>query len=139
MKMPENGLRISADENALVEHVFANIISNAIKFSYENGEIEIDVKENDNTVEIEFRDHGVGINPSRSEKSRFISTPGTQGEEGTGFGLIVMGYFLRKFKADLKIVPHTSQGSRGTSFIVILKKQFTPTLDTPFENANFFS
>jgi signal transduction histidine kinase len=137
--MPSESTKVMADENALVEHVFANILSNAIKFSYEDSDIVVSVREGTETAEIEFRDFGVGINPKRSEKTRFITTVGTKGEEGTGFGLIVMGYFLRKFKADLKIVPHTADGGRGTSFIINLKKGLTVSPPKAAETANFLS
>ncbi len=114
------GLRVLADENALVEHVFANVLSNAVKFSFADSEILIQLRADHNSVSVEFRDYGVGISPARLEK--LTSTRGTHGEEGTGFGLIVMGYFLRKFTADLRIISHSQDGQKGTSFIVILKR-----------------
>lgn len=139
IRSPETPSVVLADENALVEHVFSNILSNAVKFSYENSEILVDVRDAGDKIEVEFRDFGVGINPSRSDKARFISTPGTRGEEGTGFGLIVMGYFLRKFDAELKIVPHSTEGGKGTSFIIIMNKVVTGEPRFQMPAANFFS
>lgn len=135
----ESPVLVIADENALIEHVLANILSNAMKFSFENSEIQINVRSSGEKVEIEVRDFGVGITPSRADKQRFLSTPGTKGEEGTGFGLIVMGYFLRKFGADLKIIPHSHQGGQGTSFVVVLRSAVRT--DTRFQEptANIFS
>lgn len=129
---------VLADEKALVDHVLSNILSNAVKFSFENSEIHILIHDEPSKVCVEVRDYGVGINPTRYEKSRFISTPGTKGEEGTGFGLIVLGYFVRKFGAELKIIPHAREGERGTSFIVEMKKPVTlePRVSTA---ANIFS
>lgn len=123
------GLQVLADENALVEHVFANVLSNAVKFSYANSEILIELRTDHKTVSVEFRDYGVGIAPNRLDK--LSSTNGTHGEEGTGFGLIVMGYFLRKFDADLRIVSHAQSGLKGTSFII--------TLNRPVENTATYS
>lgn len=122
IRLPERSLEVLADENALVEHVFSNVLSNAIKFSFENSEIDLHIRESGDRIQIEFRDYGVGINPTVMEKPRFHSTPGTRGEEGTGFGLIVMGYFMRKFGADLKIISHTRNAQLGgTSFIITMK------------------
>ncbi len=62
------------------------------------------------------------MNPARTDRNRFVSTPGTKGEEGTGFGLMVMGYFIRKFGAALEVISHDAHGGQGTSFIVTLKR-----------------
>lgn len=121
VRLPDTELAVLADENALVEHVFCNVLSNAIKFSFEKSEIDLTVRGSGDRIEIEFRDYGVGINPSVMDKPRFHSTPGTKGEEGTGFGLIVMGYFMRKFGADLKIISHAQTEETGTSFIITMK------------------
>lgn len=129
---------VLADENALVEHVLSNILSNAVKFSFENSEIHLDIHDEGDKISFEVRDFGVGINPSRAEKSRFISTPGTKGEEGTGFGLVVLGYFIRKFGAELKIIAHNREGERGTSFIIELKKATRAEQYSP-KSANIFS
>lgn len=134
---PPGELKILADENALVEHVLANLLSNAVKFSYENSEIHFLLRDTGSRVEIECRDFGVGLNLSR--QSRYISTPGTKGEEGTGFGLVISGYFLRKFDAELKVVPHSAEGQNGTSFIVILKKVNSTEDRLQVPSANIFS
>lgn len=111
---------VAAEENTLTEHVFANILSNAIKFSYENSEIKIKVTQNDQAVKIEFRDFGIGIDSERLEKRLLHSTEGTSGEIGSGFGVMVMGYFLRKFGASYNI--HSDGLNLGTNVCIHLKK-----------------
>ncbi len=133
------GLQVLADENALVEHVFANILSNAVKFSYEGSEIVVELRQDHDKVTVEFRDYGVGIAPSRMDKNRYVSTRGTSGEEGTGFGLIVMGYFIRQFSAELKIVSHSQGGEKGTSFIVVLNRPAEAMPRVQLPAANIFS
>lgn len=113
---------VAAEENGLSEHVFSNILSNAIKFSYPNSEIHITVTETYDCVQVEFRDFGKGIDEQRLQKRLLASTNGTSGEVGTGFGLMVMGYFLRKFGAIYELKSQTSGHLRGTSVIVSLKK-----------------
>jgi signal transduction histidine kinase len=113
---------VAAEENCLTEHVFANILSNAIKFSYKDSKIDINVKENSESVMVEFRDFGKGIEEARLSKRLLASTPGTSGEQGTGFGLMVMGYFLRKFGAGYSLKSQTLGQDHGTSVQVTLKK-----------------
>lgn len=130
---------VAAEENTLTEHVFANILSNALKFSYEGSEIEIRVLDVDNTIQVEFRDHGTGIDSNRLEKRLLHTTEGTRGEAGSGFGMMVMGYFLRKFGASYLI---KSDGlDKGTTVTVNLKKSivktYRPVLDK--KPANIFS
>lgn len=133
---------VQAEENTLCEHVFANIISNAIKFSYSGSEIRINVLDQKDSIKVEIRDFGTGIKVSRFEKRILISTQGTEGEAGTGFGLMVMGYFLRKFGATIEIKSNTEGSEKGTSVFVLLKK--TPSVHTTLpknssETANFYS
>lgn len=120
-------LFVQGEENALTEHVFANILSNAIKFSYPGSEILIDVSENENGVEVSFQDYGTGIKIQRLEKRLLLSTQGTQGESGTGFGLMVMGYFLRQFGASVEMSSQTEGVLKGTTVTVSLKKSLSNT------------
>ena len=113
---------VLADENALTEHVFANILSNAIKFSYPSSEININLSETANLVKIQFRDFGTGINENRIEKRILLSTPGTNGETGTGYGLMVMGHFLRQFGAKMEMISHTEGELRGTLITLLIKQ-----------------
>lgn len=133
---------VLADENALAEHVFANIISNAIKFSFQGSEIQITVKEIGETVQIDFRDFGTGIKDSRLEKRLLFSTEGTNGETGTGFGLMVMGYFLRQFDAQVKMTSLTEGPKKGTLVSISLKKSLSNEVYSQpkrQESANFLS
>ncbi|WPU67037.1 sensor histidine kinase [Peredibacter starrii] len=111
---------VAAEENTLTEHVFANILSNALKFSHEGSEIKIKVTEVDNTIRIAFIDSGIGIDPDRLEKRLLHSTEGTKGELGSGFGVMVMGYFLRQFDGTHHI--HSDGMDKGTTVTVSLKK-----------------
>ncbi|MGE3610094.1 MAG: sensor histidine kinase [Bacteriovoracaceae bacterium] len=115
-------LQVLADQNALIEHVFSNILSNAIKFSFENSEIHIETKDLVDEVEINFRDFGIGIEQYRFNQKHLYSTEGTFGEKGSGFGLLVLGYFIRKFKGNYRIESWVEGNLRGTLIQVRLKK-----------------
>ncbi|OQX81635.1 MAG: hypothetical protein B6D64_01745 [Bacteroidetes bacterium 4484_276] len=71
--------------------VFANLISNAIKFTAENGKILIDATLTNGFVKIKISDNGMGISPNNLSKifriEECLSTLGTNKEKGTGLGL----------------------------------------------------
>lgn len=118
----QNGFKahVAAEENTLTHHVFSNFLSNAINFSPEGKTITIDILEETKTVHIIFKDQGLGIAKHRFEKSILESTEDTTGTVGSGIGLQVAGYFLRKFGGEYKI---SSEGSnQGTTVVVTLEK-----------------
>jgi signal transduction histidine kinase len=130
---------VKAEENTLTEHVFANVLSNAIKFSFEGGELRINVYDEGDNIMVEFRDFGAGISKSRLERRLLHSTKGTNGEAGSGFGMMVAGYFLRKFDGSYSI---NSPGEGcGTSVCINLKKSYLNlrTDHTISRSANIFS
>lgn len=88
---------ISAERISLVNEVFNNIISNAIKFSPEGGKITIHAEASYNTAKVSILDEGAGLSAAQIatfEAGDILdSTIGTSGEKGTGFGLsLVRGY-----------------------------------------------
>lgn len=129
------GTRVMAEENSLTEHVLANILSNAIKFSFKNESILIKIYEENDFVTIDVRDFGTGIKENKSAKPIYNSLEGTEGESGTGFGLMVMGYFVRKFKGEFKIVSGPSM--QGTLVSLKLRK-FNELEKTPQITADIF-
>ena len=70
-------------------------------------------------LELEFVDQGMGFNQLRTEKGYIYPNGGTNGELGSGLGLILMGYFLRKFEGSYAI---SSEGQgKGTKVVIQLK------------------
>jgi len=112
--------QVMAEENGLTEHVLANILSNAIKFSYKNDKILLTVMEEKQSIIINIRDFGVGIKQKPKASPMYTSSEGTEGENGTGFGLMVTGYFVRKFNGELDI--SSAPSSQGTLVCLKLPK-----------------
>jgi len=111
---------VLADEKSLKEHVFANVITNAIKFSYRKGIIKIRVEELENFIRLEVIDSGIGMAPERLEKRSHQPFEGTEGELGAGLGFVLMGYFLRKFGGNYLVL---SEGlEKGTTIRLDLYK-----------------
>jgi len=110
------------DKN-MMNTVIRNLISNAIKFTDVNGKIEIKTFEEINEVIISISDSGVGIDKSTIENlfkmDTKISTIGTQGEKGTGLGLLLCKELVEKNSGKIFIV---SEINVGTTFQIRLPK-----------------
>ncbi|HXH30063.1 MAG TPA: HAMP domain-containing sensor histidine kinase [Bacteriovoracaceae bacterium] len=118
-------LFVSAEEDSLTDHVLCNLLSNAMKFSYQGDEIHLRVTEKESFVELEVQDFGCGIEGPRLKKRLLDSTQGTKGEEGSGFGIMVMGYFVRKFGGSYEINSSKDPRNLGTTVLLRLKKVST--------------
>lgn len=104
--IPDNTFVI-AEQYSLINTVFNNLISNAIKFSYEDSEIEIDCRKDNDKIILVFKDHGIGI-PSELMSCLFKSGAkttrnGTNGEVGTGFGLPLVKKIMNIYGGEINI------------------------------------
>ena len=109
----EGPVHVYADKD-MVHLVFRNLISNAIKFTPENGSIEIGVNQLSYFAEVYIQDTGLGISPEEIEKineNNFYTTKGTASESGTGLGLMLCKEFLSKNGGQMYIESQPGQGS----------------------------
>ena len=99
----------------MVETIFRNIISNAIKFTPNLGEIELKSAKRNGYIYIYIRDNGVGMSLEIQNKifklDENITTPGTENEKGTGFGLILSKEFVELNKGEIKVISVEGEGS----------------------------
>jgi signal transduction histidine kinase len=115
-QVDENTL-VWADQNML-NFVLRNLISNAIKFTHPGGKITITTIVREEQVQIQVTDNGIGI--SEEDIAKLFqshihhSTPGTQLEKGTGFGLLLCKEFVERNGG--KIVVQSKLGE-GTTII----------------------
>ena len=86
----ETSLEVEADLQAL-ETVLRNLLSNALKYSERGGTIYIAASARDQVGEVAVRDEGPGMNAEQASRlfdlGEKSSSPGTEGESGTGLGL----------------------------------------------------
>ncbi len=119
---PHKTYTIYADKD-MIGTVVRNLISNAIKFTFEKGKIVISLKEEEGKVECTIVDNGVGVNPDVIQRlfdiDRHLSTKGTSGEKGSGLGLVLTKTFLEKNMGQVKV---TSEKGKGSSFTFVLPK-----------------
>ena len=114
----EKDFQIEVD-NTLFLQVLNNLVSNAVKFTPEDGTISINVKRLENSTEVIVKDSGVGMPKNVSENifSGFArnSTLGTKGEKGTGLGLGIVKKIIDAHGFDIRV---ESEVGHGSSFII---------------------
>lgn len=105
----------------ILTNVIANILSNAIKFSYEDKPIKISTYTEDSFVIIKIEDSGIGIDADNLDKIRNQIKPKVQNAinapTGNGFGLITAISQLDKIDGNLFI---ESQVEVGTTILIYL-------------------
>ena len=117
----EEDINIYGDESVMVNSIFNNLLTNAIKFSNKGENILITALKKKDFVEIIFKDNGIGIpeeiirNIFNVKKSN--SRQGTDGESGTGFGMPLVKKFINEFNGSIDI---ESSINIGTSIIIHL-------------------
>ncbi len=116
---------VFADQN-MMETILRNLISNAIKFSKENGKIVISTNLADNFVKVTILDEGIGISDENLENilsQKTVSTKGTKNERGTGMGLELCKEFVNINKGTLGIESKENIGT--TIWFTVPKKEFS--------------
>jgi PAS domain S-box-containing protein len=101
-----------------IRQVLANLISNSIKFTPENGSITVGVKDKGNEVEISVADTGVGISPDNIARlfdrfSQFNRVYGP-GERGTGLGLAISKEIVEMHGGRISVESEVGKGSTFT-------------------------
>ena len=119
--VPE-GTIVLADRR-MIHSVIQNLITNAIKFTYEKGKIEITAQSLENVVIVNVSDNGIGM-PSEFKDKIFeidsqTTSRGTNDEKGTGLGLIICKELIEMNGGQISFV---SQENKGTTFTFTLPR-----------------
>jgi PAS domain S-box-containing protein len=110
-----HNLPVYADK-PMISTVIRNLVSNALKFTPDYGEVTISARIAHLEVVISVADTGIGIPAERINKlfriDEGFSTPGTRKERGTGLGLILCKEFIDKHKGKIWAESTVNSGSR---------------------------
>jgi len=109
---------IFADEN-MINAVVRNLISNALKFTKNGGEVKIEsllMKEaGKDFTKVSIIDNGVGISSENSlllfDKFEHVTTYGTNYEKGSGLGLMICKEFVEKNGGRIWFTSKLNEGS----------------------------
>ncbi|HDP74772.1 MAG TPA: DUF4440 domain-containing protein [Bacteroidales bacterium] len=115
-----NELMVNTDPDMLAV-IIRNLLTNAIKFSYPQGEIKIEAIIGSKNIAIKIADNGIGMSAEQLKSlfKDYHSTRGTDNEKGTGIGLVTCKELTKKLRGQLKL---TSEPNKGTIVIVELPK-----------------
>jgi signal transduction histidine kinase len=99
--------------------IINNLISNALKYSKDNSNITIEIKENNGSLECLITDFGIGIPPKDLEKifDQFYRSKSIEQSEikGSGLGLSIVKRLCTLLNINIEI---TSEETIGTTVIL---------------------
>ena len=104
----------------MMETVYRNLISNAIKYSNPGGTITLGLRRKEGLTHFWVSDQGIGMNKeeiARITKNGVNSRRGTANEKGTGMGLTLVREFTRIHNGELLI---SSEPGKGSTFEVVI-------------------
>ena len=117
-KIKEQVMAIDADK---IERILLNLLSNALKFTDKNGNIEVEVGTRENLVYISVKDDGIGIQEDKLEvifqRFRQVDKSFTRNREGSGIGLSLVKSLVEMHKGNIIV---KSEYGKGSEFIVEL-------------------
>ena len=102
-------------DNYLLSIVIGNLISNAVKYSTENGEIGISLHQENSKVSFSIADNGIGISKVDLEKifNSFYRSDATNHTniKGTGLGLSIVKRLCDLLKIEVSVISEQNEGS----------------------------
>ena len=102
-----------------IQQILYNLISNAIKYSPENNNVDISIRANDETFKIAIHDNGIGIDKKYHGKifAKFVQLDSayTKKESSTGLGLTITKELVELHEGKISLV---SEVNNGSTFIV---------------------
>lgn len=118
LDIPDDIPLVMADEPRL-QRVIQNLISNAIKFSPEQGNVEVAVRTRGDHVEVKVKDHGIGMKPDDLhrvfDKFARVEQPRGGGKiKGTGLGLYITKSFVEGQGGTIWVESEAGEGSTFT-------------------------
>ena len=123
MDLPDSLGTVWGCEESL-KQAFTNLISNGVGFNREGGTVTITARENDDSLEVEISDTGIGISedklPFIFDEFFRVKTKETRGIAGSGLGLSIVKRIIAAHHGFIKVASKLGQ---GTTFSVRLPKK----------------
>lgn len=106
---------VNVDAN-MITSVIQNLLTNAIKFTHQKGNVEISAeRENENFVSVSIKDNGIGMDEKMLNNlfkiDQKVNRLGTNGEESTGLGLLLCKEFITKHNGEISVISKPNNGS----------------------------
>jgi two-component system, sensor histidine kinase and response regulator len=112
--------RVLGDKDTL-EQVFSNLITNAVKYNREGGEVNITIQEDEDTVTAHITDTGIGIPKDKIPYlfEQFFQVNRTKKGQGSGLGLTIAQKIAEAHNGSIAV---SSEKDKGSTFSVTLPK-----------------
>lgn len=119
IKIDFNEFSLTADEE-LLKQVWINLLDNAVKFTPENGEIEIKIADNDEYISVSINNTGSEIPPQEQKKifGKFYQADSSHSTQGNGVGLAIVKKIVQLHKGGIEV----ESKNNTTCFTVKLDK-----------------
>lgn len=112
---------VETDPN-IFKNILFNLVSNAIKYSKVNGEVQVIIEDIGSQIKLTVQDNGIGI-PLSDQKhlfDRFFRAGNATNIEGTGLGLFIVKKYTEILQGDISFI---STEGKGTTFFVTIPKK----------------
>lgn len=108
-------------DRARLQQILLNLISNAVKYTQPEGQVQVTAESRDAAVRIAIQDNGMGISPEDQthifERFFRVRRPETDSIEGTGLGLAIVKSLVEAHNGNITL---ESRLGEGTTFILSL-------------------
>lgn len=106
-------------EKDLMYQVWMNIIENSIKFSKQDGQIDVKMKTNQDSIIVEIKDYGIGMEEEEAKKifDRFYQIDKSHTKPGAGLGMTIAKRIVELSDGKIEV---KSKLNENTTFIVTL-------------------
>jgi signal transduction histidine kinase len=113
IQLRQDGLADFITDRRLLKNIFLNIISNAIKFSPEQGVIAVQINNTNDKLFITVSDSGIGISEDDQKHlfNSFFRGNNTLNIEGTGLGLHIVKRYINLLKGTINIQSELKKGT----------------------------
>jgi len=113
-------------DSARLKQVFMNLLTNAINYTPKQGEVGIELLEQDDYMEVVIKDTGIGIPeediPRIFERFYRVDKARSRNSGGTGLGLAIVKHIVEAHGGWIEV---ESEYQKGTAFHIYLPKKFT--------------
>jgi signal transduction histidine kinase len=120
-------------DRELMEYALYNLLTNAIKYSPKETEVQVFAKQRGSELRLSVSDQGMGMSGDEVKKifTKFYRTKGAEvsGEVGTGIGLSIVEQIVTHHGGRMEV---TSEPGKGSCFTMVLKAEVaaTPNAET---------
>jgi len=119
---------------AMISVVVRNLLSNALKYTPQGGEVRVEASRQKDKVEVRVIDNGIGMETSVRKKlfilgEKVTSQLGTHKEEGSGLGLILCAEFVRQNQGEIWVDSLEGTGSTF-GFTLMLGKPIPQVIES---------